>query len=111
MHGRGGCLVQGGCMVVWEGCMVPGGVHSPEGGSVWSRGCMVPEEGCMVQGVCAWSWGCAWLGGVWSKGVHGPRGVHGLGRCMVGGGGLVEIPWTANAAGGMHPTGMHSCFL
>ena len=73
-------------MVVWEGCMVPGGVHGPEGGGVWSRGCMVPGEGCMVPGVFAWSWGVCMVGGdVWSKGVHGPRGVHGLGMCMVGG--------------------------
>ena len=26
------------------------------------------------------------------------------------GGGLVETPETATAAGGTHPTGMHSCF-
>ena len=40
-----------------------------------------------------------------------------LGGCMVLGGGawsrggLVETPPTATAAGGMHPTGMHSCSL
>ena len=33
------------------------------------------------------------------------------GGCMVQWGGLVETPPTATAAGGTHPTGMHSCFL
>ena len=63
------------------------GVHGPGGcmvpGGAWSRGCMVPG----VHGPGgAWSWGL----------VHGP-------------GGLVETPPTATAAGGTHPTGMHSC--
>ena len=48
--------------------------------------------GCMVRG-----------------GLHGPGG----GGCMVPRGVcLVETPLrTATAAGGTHPTGMHSCFV
>ena len=44
-------------------------------------------------------------GGAWSGGLPGPGGgVPGPG------GGLVETPpRTATAAGGTHPTGMHSC--
>ena len=42
--------------------------------------------------------GCLVLGGAWSReGVPGPGGF------------LVETPRTATAAGGTHPTGMHSC--
>ena len=46
-------------------------------------GCLLPE-GCMIQGVSA-------------RGVHGPGGVPG------------GDPPTVTAAGGRHPTGMHSC--
>ena len=42
--------------------------------------------------------GCLVPGGVWSREV-GWWGVPG------------GDPWTAAAAGGTHPTGMHSCFL
>ena len=38
------------------------------------------------------------LGGCLVRGVPGPGGVPG-----------VDLPRTATAAGGMHPTGMHSC--
>ena len=64
-------------------CLSTGWVHGPGG---W----------CMVLGGGAWSWG-----------VYGPRG------CMVPGrsGGDPPPPPTATAAGGMHPTGMHSCSL
>ena len=43
-------------------------------------------------------------GGAWSGGVPGPGGRS------APGGYLVETPGTATAAGGTHPTGMHSCF-
>ena len=49
--------------------------------------------GCLVQG------GACSQGGVWSRGVSSPRGVP-----------REDTPGTATAAGGMHPTGMHSCF-
>ena len=43
--------------------------------------------------------GCLVLGGVWCQGgVPGPGGVPGG-----------DPPGTATAAGGTHPTGMHSC--
>ena len=64
-------------------CLVQGG-----GGYAWSQGGV-----CLVRGL-AWSGG--WPGpggGAWSLGV------------------LVETPSEiATAAGGTHPTGMHSCF-
>ena len=52
-------------------------------------------------------------GGAWSWGVvHGPRGCLVLGGAWSQEGVLVEtpLPETAAAAGGTHPTGMHSCF-
>ena len=56
--------------------------------------------------------GCACSRGVPGRGVCS-RGVPGPGGCMVQGvsapGGPVETPRTATAAGGTHPTGMHSC--
>ena len=79
--------------------------------------------------------GCAWPGGVYSRGVSGLGGVPGLGGlpcpgvsglggvpglggCLVQGGllqgGLLGDPplkQTATVADGMHPTGMHSCYL
>ena len=51
--------------------------------------------------------GCLVWGGDWSRGVPGLRG----GWCLVLGGCLVETPRTASAAGGTHPTGMHSCLI
>ena len=48
--------------------------------------------------------GCAW-----SQGVPGLGGVCLVGRVSGPGGCLVETPQTATAAGGTHPTGMHSC--
>ena len=57
----------------------------PPPNEVWGKviclqACVCAQGGCMV------------------------RGVHGAGGC------LVETPPTATAAGGTHPTGMHSCF-
>ena len=72
-------------------CLVPGG-----GG-----GGLVPG-GCLFSGG-AWSQGGCLVPG---EGVPGPGG----GWCLVPGGCLVETPpGTATAAGGTHPTGMHSC--
>ena len=69
-------------------------------GGAWSRGCVPGLGVCLVQG-STWSWGGAWSqGGVPGRGgfVPGPGGV------------LLETPpKTATAAGGTHPTGMHSC--
>ena len=61
-------------------------------GGVCSRG-----GGVCCGGVCsggdAWSGGLLARGGAWSRGVPGG-----------------DPPGTATAAGGTHPTGMHSCF-
>ena len=47
---------------------------------------LTEEGGCLVPGgACSWVW-------VWSRGVPGG-----------------DLPTTATAAGGTHPTGMHSC--
>ena len=52
-------------------------------------------------------WGHAWQAGVYGRGdMHsrqhaGQGGMRGRGACVAG--------ETATAAGGMHPTGMHSC--
>ena len=49
--------------------------------------------------------GGAWSWGVWSRGCAFPGGgVSGPGR-----GAYWRPPTTATAAGGTHPTGMHSC--
>ena len=56
-------------------------------------------QGNMFTGMCLSTGGCLLPGGMVPGG------------CMVPGGSLVEThPPTATAAGGMHPTGMHSCF-
>ena len=63
----------------------------------------------------------AWSGGVCFRGAPGPRGsahrgVPGPGGCLLpGGSGPGRGAWwrppgTTTAAGGTHPTGMHSCF-
>ena len=52
--------------------------------------------GACVAGVCV----CACVCG---QGACMAGGVHGQGACMAG-----EM---ATAAGGMHPTGMHSCWV
>ena len=63
------------------GCLVPGGVPAP-------KGVPGPRKRCLVPG----------------------RWVPGPGGCLVlGGGPGGDPPRTATAAGGMHPTGMHSC--
>ena len=74
-----------------------GGVCSQE------RGSAAREGGCLVlrgvpgpRGVCSW-------GGAWSGGVPGPGGVCSWGCVWWG------PPGTGTAAGGTHPTGMHSC--
>ena len=63
----------------------------------------------MFTGVCLSQGGACCRGGACSggcllQGVPSPRGA-----CSGGFGGLVETPRTATAAGGTHPTGMHSC--
>ena len=78
------------CLSVHRGvCLLPGGCLLRWGGLV--RRCLLP--GHLVRGGC-----------LLPVGVPGPRGVWSRG-C------LVETPRTATAAGGTHPTGMHSCLF
>ena len=81
-------------------------VHTGEG--CFLGGGLLPPGGCFLQGVwggassrgSASSWGCFLQGGSLPRGVLPPRGW-----CLVETG----PPGTATAAGGTHPTGMHSC--
>ena len=70
----------------------------------------------MAKGCVCGKWGHAWQSGVHGEGgnMHGEGGVHGESGggihgeevvCMAKGGACLA----ATAAGGMHPTGMHSC--
>ena len=75
-----------------------GGVPGPRGCLLWG----VPGPGgCMLWGVPAP--GGAWSGGAWSGGCLLWR-VPAPG--MPGG-----DPQMVTAAGSMHPTGMHSCYM
>ena len=66
-------------------------------------GGMPGPGGCLLRGGSA-------PGGSGPAGVSGPGGVSAPRGCLVPGGCLVETPpRMATAAGGMHPTGMHSC--
>ena len=88
----------------------------PPANEVWGKViylqvCVYPQGGCLVPGG-------AFSGGAWSGGSGPGGGVPGPGEgeCLLWGGAwgvpggcLVETPQTATAAGGTHPTGMHSC--
>ena len=76
---RGGLVPGVGGLVLGGGGSGPGGCLLPRGGLVLGGG------GSGPGGTCSW--------GVWSRG-----GVPGG-----------DSPGTATAAGGTHPTGMHSC--
>ena len=68
----------------------------------------MPCRGSGPQGVC--SRRVPGLGGMSALRVPGPGGVcSGADACSGGGPGGDPPPWTATAAGGTHPTGMHSC--
>ena len=54
--------------------------------------------------------GMSGQGGIWSRGVPARGGVPALGGSGPGEGLVETPPPTATAAGGTHPTGMHSCF-
>ena len=103
------------CMSVHRGACMVGGVHGRKGRC---------GGACMHGGVHAWQGGHAWQGVCVARGHVWQRGVHYKGRaCMAGGmhgrghawwglcmaGGACVAGETATAAGGTHPTGMHSC--
>ena len=69
------------------------GVCLSTGGGVPGPGLGVPGRGWVG---CDWSWGR-------------DQGVPGQGGCLLRGGVPGGDPPTATAAGGTHPTGMHSC--
>ena len=134
MCGRGvfiaGSCVAGGHDVFMDVCLSTGGGHAWQGGMC--------GNGCAWQGACmaggAW-WGACITGGmhggghVWwgmHSGGHAWQGggMCGGGLCMAGGmcgrghawqGYAHPLPCTLSpptcgqCAGGMHPTGMHSC--
>ena len=93
MRGRG---------CAWHKACVAGGMHGM--GDMYSRGT------CIVGGVhgrgCMWQGGACIVRGAWQRCVHG-----GGGGGMPGGGGACLAVETETAADGMHPTGMHSCFI
>ena len=68
-------------------------------------------QGYIFTGVCDSVHGGGLVPGRWvpGPGVPGPEGVHGLGGAWSQGGAWWRPPRTATAAGGTHPTGMHSC--
>ena len=79
-------------------------------------------QGNMFTGVCLSTRGGAWSGGLVPggclvPGVPGPGGGYLLPRGALSWGGICSrgvpggAPRTATAAGGTHPTGMHSCFV
>ena len=80
----------------WGACMAGG--HAWWGacmaGGVLGRGACVAGGACMAGGACV-------VGG----------GIRGRGHVWLGEGGPCVAGETATAAGGMHPTGMHSSFL
>ena len=89
MHDRGACMAVGvhGRGHTWQG-VCGRGMHG--------RGGVHGREG--MHGM-----GHTWQGCVWQGDMHCGGGMHGQGVCMAGD--------RQYAADGMHPTGMHSCFL
>ena len=74
---------------------------------------MCGRGACLVGGICGR--GCVWqgvsmVGSCMAGGMHGRghawQGKHGRGYAWLG---VCVAGEMATAAGGMHPTGMHSC--
>ena len=112
MHGRGMCGRES--MHGWgvhgrEVCMAEGrawpGVHGRgtymAGGSMYGSGACMAGWACKARGACV-AGGCVWQVGVCMAGGHIWWGCAWWG-------GHVWQGKTAIAAGGRHPTGMHSC--
>ena len=96
MPAPGGCLLPGGVPTPGGGVPALGGVPAPRGG-VWSQGVPGPG-GCLLWGGCLRPGGCLLLGDL-LQGDLLPGGAWWR----------PPTPGTATAAGGAHPTGMHSC--
>ena len=94
------CLAVGG--VLSQHILQVVSLHALQQGGVLSQHAL--QQGGLLQGD-AWSGG----GEVCPRGVPGPGGST-PGGSAPGGWCLVETPQMATAAGGTHPTGMHSCF-
>ena len=84
--------------VIFSEASVKNSVHRGVGGSL-VRGVPASRGLSGSGGACSGGGGWVWSGG------SGPGGV-----CLVRGGAGGD-PRTATAAGGTHPTGMHSCSL
>ena len=76
---------------------------------LFTGGCLLPERG----GACSRGGRVSGPGGACSQGVPAPGGVCSQGVPALGGSGPGGVPGgdppTVTAAGGTHPTGMHSC--
>ena len=110
MHGWGHVRLEGVCMArghVWQGVMCGCGACMA-GGHVWSGG-MYGWEGCRWRGGHVWQGICMAVGHVWQGGMHARGCACQGGMCDKSGGAFMARD-TATVAGGMHPTGMHSCY-
>ena len=89
----------------------PEGVPGPGGGGVSTpRGmCLLPGGGYLIPVRCLFSGGVSAPGGCLLGGCL-LQGVSAHGGCLLLGGGAWSRPPMATAVGGMHPTGMHSCW-
>ena len=77
----------------------------------WLWFCSQGGGGCLVRGVPASGGRCPVLGGACSRGVWSRGVCSGGGGVWSLGGAWWRPPRTATAAGGTHPTGMHSCYV
>ena len=92
--------VNGGCVLsqhAWQVVFQHALQQVSEGGGLLLAGCLVLGWGAWPQGGLLW--GGSAVGGAWSGGLL-------WGEVLSG-----DPPGTATAAGGTHPTGMHSCFI
>ena len=69
----------------------------------------VCQEFCSQWGGSSWGSASSQGGCFLPEGLPPPGGGASSGGCFLRGGAWWRLPGTATAAGGMHPTGMHSC--
>ena len=124
-----GYVFTGVCLSTGGGCAIPaciaGGIPAclaagVQGGWYPSMPCRFPGSHPRGKFRGIWPGGSPGphprgkLRGIWSRPTpKGPGGFLLLGRCLLGGGCLLQGVWgppvTATAEGGTYPTGMHSC--